>query len=130
MSPMERGSMKMPRPSEAAKAAFSKLVVDEPAVTLKPMFGQVSAFVNGNMFCGLWGDELTVRLPDAEIAKLKLQGGRDFEPMPGHRMGGYVIVPGDWLAKPAPAVTLVKRALALAREMPAKAPKKKAAAKK
>ena len=59
-----------------AKAAFSKLVLDEPAVTIKPMFGQVSAFVNGNMFCGLWGDELTVRLPEPEIAKVKQQGGR------------------------------------------------------
>lgn len=119
--------MKMPRPSEAAKAAFSKLVSDEPAVTIKPMFGQVSAFVNGNMFCGLWGDELMVRLPEPEIAKLKQQGGRDFEPMAGHKMSGYVIVPGDWRAKPAPAVALVKRALAVTREMPAKAPKKKAA---
>ena len=29
-------NMKMPKPSEGAKAAFSKLVPDEPAVTLKP----------------------------------------------------------------------------------------------
>src|SRR6202030_316110 len=67
MPPMERGSMKMPKPSEAAKVAFSKLVADEPAVTLKPMFGQLSAFVNGNMFCGIFGEELMVRLPEAEI---------------------------------------------------------------
>ena len=86
--------MKMPRPSEDAKAAFSKLVADEPAVTLKPMFGQLSAFVNGNMFCGIFGEELLVRLPEAEIAAVKKQGGRDFEPMAGHKMGGYVIVPG------------------------------------
>ena len=110
----------MPRPSEEAKAAFSKLVPDEPAVSLKPMFGQVSAFVNGNMFCGIFGEELVVRLPEAEIAAVKKQGGRDFEPMAGHKMGGYVIVPGDWRAKPAPAVALVERALAHARAMPAK----------
>lgn len=116
----------MPRPSEEAKAAFSELVPDEPAVTLKPMFGQVSAFVNGNMFCGLYGDELIVRLPEPEIAKVKAQGGRDFEPMPGHKMSGYVIVPGDWRAKPAPAAALMKRALAVTRAMPAKAAKKKA----
>jgi TfoX/Sxy family transcriptional regulator of competence genes len=118
--------MKMPRPSEGAKAAFRKLVPSEPAVTLKPMFGQLSAFVNRNMFCGVFGDDLVVRLPEPEIAKVKKQGGRDFEPMSGHRMGGYVRVTVDW-TKPAPAATLIKRALALAREMPAKAPKKKAA---
>jgi TfoX/Sxy family transcriptional regulator of competence genes len=130
MPPMERGSMKMPRPSEEAKAAFSKLVPDEPAVTLKPMFGQPSAFVNGNMFCGIFGEELMVRLPEAEIDAVKRQGGRDFEPMAGHKMSGYVIVPGDWRAKPAPASALIKKALAHARAMPAKAAKKTAPAKK
>jgi len=128
---MERGSMKMPRPSEEAKAAFSKLVPDEPAVTLKPMFGQLSAFVNGNMFCGIYGEELMVRLPETEIAALKKRGGRDFEPVAGHKMGGYVVVPGDWRAKPAPALALISKALAHARAMPAKtANQKKAAAKK
>ena len=122
--PAPRGPMKMPRPSEEVKAAFSKLVPDEPAVTLKPMFGQLSAFVNGNMFCGIFGEDLMVRLPEPEIAAVKQQGGRDFEPMAGHKMSGYVIVPGDWRAKPAPAVVLVKRALAHTRGMPAKAPKK------
>jgi len=121
----------MPRPSEEAKAAFSKLVPDEPAVTLKPMFGQLSAFVNGNMFCGIYGEELMVRLPETEIAALKKRGGRDFEPVAGHKMGGYVVVPGDWRAKPAPALALISKALAHARAMPAKtANQKKAAAKK
>jgi hypothetical protein len=115
--------MKMPKPSEAAKAAFARLVPDEPAVTIKPMFGQVSAFVNGNMFAGIFGEELMVRLPEDEIAKVKKQGGRDFEPMPGHRMGGYVIVPGDWRAKPPTAI--LERALEVTRKMPAKKPAKK-----
>ena len=120
----------MPRPSEEAKAAFSKLVPDEPAVTLKPMFGQLSAFVNGNMFCGIFGEELMVRLPEAEIAAVKKRGGRDFEPMAGHKMGGYVVAPGDWRAKPAPALALINKALAYTRAMPAKTPKPKAATKK
>jgi TfoX/Sxy family transcriptional regulator of competence genes len=127
---MERGEMKLPRPSDDAKAAFSKIVPDEPAITLKPMFGQLSAFVNGNMFCGLFGDELVVRLPEAEIIAVKKQGGRDFVPMAGHKMGGYVMVPGDWRAKPAPAVALIKRSLALTRAMPAKSPNRNTAGKK
>lgn len=127
---MERGAMKLPKPTEDAKAAFTGLVPDEPAITLKPMFGQLSAFVNGNMFCGLFGDELVVRLPEADIAAVKNQGGRDFEPVAGHKMGGYVVVPGDWRARPAPAVALIKRSLAVTRAMPAKAPKSKASARK
>jgi TfoX/Sxy family transcriptional regulator of competence genes len=115
--------MHMPRPSEEAKAAFAQVVPDGPAITIKPMFGQLSAFVNGNMFCGIYGEEFVVRLPADEIAKVKKQGGRDFEPMAGHKMGGYVIVPGDWRAKPPTA--LIKQALETTRKMPAKKPKKK-----
>ena len=120
--------MKMPKPSEEAKAALARVVPDEPAVTLKPMFGQLSGFVNGNMFCGIFGEDFFVRLPEAEIAKVKKQGGRDFEPVAGHKMSGYVIVPGDWRAKPPQA--LIKRALEETRKMPAKAAKQKTATKK
>ena len=117
--------MQMPKPSEEAKAALARVVPDEPAMTLRPMFGQLSAFVNGNMFCGIYGEELFVRLPQDEIAKVKTQGGRDFEPVAGHKMSGYVMVPGDWRAKPPH--TLIKRALEVTRNMPAKTAKKKAA---
>jgi len=119
--PAPRGPMKLPHPSEETKAAFARVVPDEPAVTIKPMFGQLSAFVNGNMFCGIFGEEFMVRLPAAEIEKVKKQGGRDFEPMPGHKMGGYVVVPGDWRREPPTA--LIKRALEETRKMPAKKPK-------
>jgi TfoX/Sxy family transcriptional regulator of competence genes len=126
---MERGAMKFPKPSEEAKAAFTSLVPDAPDITLKPMFGQLSAFVNGNMFSFLWGDDVFVRVPEATLAALKEQGGRDFEPMPGRTsMSGYVTVPGGWRAEPA--ADLVTMALAHTRALPPKAPKKKASARK
>jgi TfoX/Sxy family transcriptional regulator of competence genes len=126
MSPMS-----MPKPSEQAKAAFSKLVPGEPAVTLKPMFGNLAAFVNGNMFAGLFGEDLFVRLPDDESAHVRKQGGRDFEPMPGRAMKGYVTVPSTWRTKPDPVAVWIKRSLELTRKMPPKVPgAKKAAAKK
>jgi TfoX/Sxy family transcriptional regulator of competence genes len=115
--------MKMPKPAEAAKAAFAKVLPDGPGITLKPMFGQMSGFVNGNMFVGIFGDELILRLPDDEIAKVKNAGGRDFEPLAGHKMGGYVVYSGAWQSKPPR--DLINRALEHARSMPAKKPKKK-----
>jgi TfoX/Sxy family transcriptional regulator of competence genes len=115
---MAQGSL--PKPSEEAKAAFSELVPAGPAITLKPMFGNLSAFVNGNMFCGLFGEDLVVRLPEAEITAVKKLGGRDFEPMTGRAMRGYVVVPRTWRAKPAPATVWIKRALAVTRTLPAK----------
>jgi len=125
--------MKMPKPSEQARAAFSSLVPDDPAITLRPMFGNLAAFVNGNMFSGLFGEDLFVRLPDDEAAQVKRQGGHPFEPMPGHAMSGYVMVPATWQKKPDGVRPWVVRALALTRAMPAKAKKPakaKAAAKK
>lgn len=113
----------MPKPSEHAKAAFSALVPDDPSITLRPMFGNLAAFVNGNMFSGLFGEDLFVRLPDDEASQVKRQGGRPFEPAPGRAMSGYVMVPTTWQKKPDAARVWVVRALALTRAMPAKANK-------
>jgi len=121
----------MPKPSEQAKAAFTELVPDEPAVTLRPMFGNLSAFVNGNMFAGLFGEDLFVRLPDEQSAPIRKQGGGDFKPVAGHAMKGYVTVPSTWRTKPAAAKAWIAASLVFARSLPPKvAAGKQAAAKK
>ena len=122
--------MKMPKPSEQAKAAFTKLVSGDPAVTLRPMFGNLAAFVNGNMFAGLFGDGLFVRLPDSEAQPIMRAGGEPFEPVAGRAMTGYVMIPADWQKRTAYARGHVARALELTRAMPGKAAKKPSAAKK
>lgn len=121
--------MKMPKPSEQAKAAFTKLVPGDPAITLKPMFGNLAAFVNGHMFAGLFGEDLFVRLPDAEAQPIMKAGGRPFEPVAGHAMSGYVMVTASWQKKPEGVRAHITRALTLTRAMPAKAKKPAAAAK-
>jgi TfoX/Sxy family transcriptional regulator of competence genes len=129
MSPMEGGSM--PKPSEEAKAAFTRIVPAGPTVALRPMFGNLAAFVNGNMFAGLFGEELFVRLPDDESAKVREQGGRDFAPMAGRPMKGYVTLPSSWRAKPASAKVWIATALDLTGRMAPKASAaKKAGAKR
>jgi TfoX/Sxy family transcriptional regulator of competence genes len=121
----------MPKPSDQAKATFTKLVPDEPAVTLRPMFGNLSAFVNGNMFAGLFGEDLFVRLPDEQSAPIRKQGGRDFEPKSGHAMKGYVTVPSTWRNQAAASKAWIAASLAFARGLPPKVPAgKKASAKK
>jgi TfoX/Sxy family transcriptional regulator of competence genes len=94
------------------------------------MFGNLAAFVNGNMFAGLFGEDLFVRLSDYESAKVRKQGGRDFAPMPGRPMRGYVTVPGTWRSKPEPVKAWIKLALQQIGQMPPKAPTKKSATKK
>src|ERR1700716_3368429 len=105
----QRGAM--PKPSEEAKAAFARLVPGEPTVTMRPMFGNLAAFVNGNMFAGLFGEELFVRLSDDDSAKVRKLGGRDFEPMPGRAMNGYITVPSTWHSKPEAVQGWIKIAL-------------------
>src|ERR1700736_1094620 len=121
---MTKGSL--PKPTEQAKAAFTKLVPDELAITMRPMFGNLSAFVNGNMFAGLFGEDLFVRLPDEQATPIRKQGGRDFEPMPGRAMKGYVVVPTTWRSKPAAAEAWIAASLTFARGLPSKAVKKAA----
>jgi len=95
------------------------------------MFGNLSAFVNGNMFAGLFGEDLFVRLPDEQSAPIRKQGGRDFEPRPGYAMKGYVTVPSTWRTKPAAAKAWIAASLVFARSLPPKvAAGKKAPAKK
>jgi TfoX/Sxy family transcriptional regulator of competence genes len=112
--------MTMPKPSEQAKAAFQKLVPPDPNVTTRPMFGNLAGFVNGNMFCGLFGEDLFVRVSDEDQAKVRKQGGRAFEPMPGRAMTGYVVVPAGWQKKPDATRTWIVTALNWSRVLPAK----------
>jgi TfoX/Sxy family transcriptional regulator of competence genes len=59
--------MHIPRPSQETEELFRTLVPDAPGVQVKPMFANLGAFVNGNMFAGLFGDTIGVRLPDESV---------------------------------------------------------------
>jgi len=115
MSPMT-----MPKPSEQAKAAFQKLVPPDPNVTTRPMFGNLAGFVNGNMFCGLFGEDLFVRVSEEDQARVRKQGGRAFEPMAGRAMTGYVVVPVGWQKKPDATQAWIITALTWSRQLPPK----------
>src|SRR5207245_10536994 len=117
MSPMT-----MHKPSEHAKAALQKLVPPDPEVTTRPMFGNLSAFVNGNMFCGLFGEDLFVRVSEGDQAKIRKQGGKAFEPMPGRAMTGYVVVPTGWPKKPDATRSWISVALTSSKTLPSNSP--------
>jgi len=74
-------------------ALFADLAPKAPSVTQKQMFGWPCCFVNGNLFTGLHKQSIIFRLSDDDRAAiLKLHGTADFEPMPGRKMKGYVIL--------------------------------------
>ena len=115
--------MTIPRAGEPVRRAFQKLLPPDPAITTRPMFGNLSAFVNGNMFCGVFGEDLFVRVSEEDQAKLRKQGGRPFEPMPGRPMTGYVLLPSGWQKKSEPARAWITTALAWSKKLPPKSAK-------
>jgi TfoX/Sxy family transcriptional regulator of competence genes len=84
--------VQIPRPAEADKERFRALVPDDPRVEVKPMFGNLGAFVNGNMFMGLFGADIGVKLSEPDQAELRAVGGGSFGPAE-RPMGGYVSLP-------------------------------------
>ena len=49
--------MERPKASDAVKVHFRAVLPDHPDVVVKPMFGNLGAFVNGNLFVGLFAAE-------------------------------------------------------------------------
>lgn len=117
----------MPKPTGDRAAAFAKLVPVDPAVTARQMFGNPAAFVNGNLFTGLFGDNLFVRVSDDEGARLRAAGGSDFAPMPGRPMKGYTTLPAGWATNPESARRWIEISLEWSRALPVKSARAKPA---
>ncbi len=85
----------MPKATDEDKARFRSLVTEGPGVEVKPMFGQLGAFVNGNMFAGLFAPAVGVKLADDAMAELAaVPGSGPFGPAE-RPMGGYLALPED-----------------------------------
>jgi TfoX/Sxy family transcriptional regulator of competence genes len=117
--------VEMPKPTDADKEFFRSLVPDDPRVETKPMFGNLGAFVNGNMFMGLFGADVGIKLPVADReALLREEGAGPFGPAE-RPMGGYVTLPSSWRAAPVRAEPWITKALDHVGALPAKVKKPK-----
>ncbi|HEV7888836.1 MAG TPA: TfoX/Sxy family protein [Acidimicrobiales bacterium] len=113
----------MPKPTDEDKDFFRSLVPDAAGVEVKPMFGNLGAFANGNMFMGLFGASVGLKLPAADQAALLEQpGAGPFGPAE-RAMGGYVALPPAWRTTPAKARPWAEKALAHVAALPPKKPK-------
>jgi TfoX/Sxy family transcriptional regulator of competence genes len=116
----------MPRPGRESLDFFESVLPDDPRVTARPMFGNMAGFVNGNMFIGLYGDDMFVRLSEEDrVELLTEEGASAFEPMKGRPMKEYVVLPRECRDDPESVDTWVSRSLAWTGEMPVKRPKKR-----
>jgi TfoX/Sxy family transcriptional regulator of competence genes len=118
--------MSMPRPDEESKAFFASVIPVDPRITIKPMFGNIGSFINGNMFSGLFGNQIFVRLAENDRRRLlEEDGASEFSPMPGRAMKEYVTLPEQWRQKPDKIRDWIERSLSWVGEMPEKESKKK-----
>lgn len=114
--------MQVPKPSEPEMRRFRALVPDRPEVVVKAMFGNLGAFVNGNMFMGLYGSSIGLKLPAAAQEQLlAVAGCGPFGPAE-RPMGGYVRIPDEWDAATAQARLWVSRSLDHVAALPPKPP--------
>jgi hypothetical protein len=113
--------MEMPKADTETVRLFASLVPPDPGVVVKKVFGHPAAFAHGNMFFGVFGSQIWVRLPENDRTDLlKIQGARPFEPMPGRPMREYVVLPETVLATPVVASRWVGRALHHGNSLPSK----------
>jgi TfoX/Sxy family transcriptional regulator of competence genes len=117
---------KIPRSSKESEALLRSLLPATKEVALRPMFGNLSAFVGGNMSAGVYGEDLFVRLSDSDKAELlNNDGAAVFEPMKGRQMKDYVVVPRSWHRDPAKIKPWVTKSLEWSSKLPPKKPKKR-----
>jgi len=116
--------MQIPKPTDDERRTFAELIPDDPSVQVKPMFGNLGAFVNGNMFAGLFGPCVGVRLVDeTDRATLAaVDGAGPFGPAE-RPMGGYVALLPAWSSAPELAEPWIAKALAQVGALPPKAAK-------
>jgi len=114
---------------------FMQALPKDKRVTTMPMFGGICAVVNGNMFGGLFGRSIVVRLDDAGVRDaLELDGAAPFDPMGrGVAASDKIMMPESAMDDTAEMRTWLQRALESTAKLPHKAkakPKAKPAAKR
>jgi len=120
-------SMPKWRPAPASLIQqFAGAVERIPSVEQRKMFGYPAAFLNGNMFAGLFQDHVVVRLSVEDRAELgRTAGARPFEPMPGRPMREYLVVPEAVVDSVTELPEWLERARRFAASLPAKQAAKK-----
>ena len=92
----------------------------------RTMFSYPCAFVNGQMFSGVFGDSLIVRLSEAQRAELLARPGTQiFDPMGGRPMREYVQLADAMLEDEEALASWIRKGFAFAGALPPKKPKAK-----
>ena len=106
--------------SEELADRIRDLLIERGEVTERKMFGGIAFMLNGNMACGVLGDELIVRVgPEAGEHALAEPHTRPFDTT-GRPMRGFVCVGPEGTAEPAALAGWVEAGVAFAASLPPK----------
>ena len=106
--------------SEELAERIREVIELRPGVMERKMFGGVAWMVNGNMACGVIGEDLMVRLDreDAEVAQAEEHvGPMEFT---GRPMRGFVMIEAAGIAEAAELGRWVDAGADFAESLPAK----------
>jgi TfoX/Sxy family transcriptional regulator of competence genes len=109
-------------------------ILDEAAepfaiIERRKMFGCPAFYINGNMFAGVYGQQLFLRLPPEARTLLETETtARPFEPMPGRPMTEYVAMPEAIWSDSVAMEEWMRRSVEFVGAMPPKQPKPKKSA--
>lgn len=119
--------MKLRKSPEELVAKFDDVMPGPPA-TKRKMFGFPAGFVNGNMFMGLFEDNMILRLPpELRDELIQRHGGKAFAPMAGRVSKEYVVLPEAIIRDRAQLCSWVGKALAYGESLEPKKAKTKSA---
>ncbi len=109
----------MPYSEELAERVRAELE-SRPALVERKMFGGVAWMLNGNMACGVIGDDLLVRLERGEVEAALAEDHVGPMEFTGRRMGGFVLVEAAGVDDAADLGRWVEAGADLAESMPPK----------
>lgn len=105
---------------EGLATRVRELIGGEPGLAERKMFGGLAFLLDGNMACGLRGDDLIVRTePAMHDRQLEEPGVRPFD-LTGRPMQGWLLVAPSGHAEDDDLRRWVDRGVAYARSLPPK----------
>ncbi len=106
--------------SEKLADRIRKQLESENGVVEKKMFGGLAFMVNGNMSCGVVGEDLMVRVgPEAYESALAEPDAREMD-FTGRPMKGMIYVTADGIRTAKRLAFWVQKGLKFAKSLPAK----------
>jgi TfoX/Sxy family transcriptional regulator of competence genes len=112
------------KPSAALSEILSSAADSFALVERRKMFGGLTLFLNGNMFAGVHGAKIVLRMSEQDRADAQAgSGALPFEPMPGRVMKEYVVVPESVWSRPDSLEQWISMSIDFVGALPPKVPK-------